>query len=97
MTRQAKSVAASLTRNARRDELLEKLSAAGPRAVYCGCLDFAVRQGSQKATGYAAHLFLEIFGEWPRPRDRGPPAPLPDFLIEEWVALRSKKKRARRL
>jgi len=77
--------------DAERDELLVKLSAAAPRAVYCSCLDFAIRSGSQKAAGYAAHLFLEIFGAWPRSCDRGPPAPLPDFLIEQWVALRKKK------
>jgi hypothetical protein len=93
--RYAKSAGARLVRNARRDEVLEALSAAGPRAVYCGCLDFAIRSGSQKATGYAAHLFREIFGTWPRPYDRGPPAPLPNFLIDEWVALRKRNARPR--
>ena len=93
--RYAKSAGARLVRNARRDEVLEALSAAGPRAVYCGCLDFAIRSGSQKAAGYAAHLFLEIFGTWPRPCDRGPPAPLPNFLIDEWAAGRKRKARPR--
>ena len=84
-----------LVRDAQRNELIEKLSAAGPRAVYCGCLDFAIRSGSQKAAGYAAHLFREIFGAWPRSCDRGTPAALPNFLIEEWVAGRKRKARPR--
>ena len=89
--RYGKSTANGLVRDARRQKVLEDLSAAGPRPVYCGCLDFAIRSGSQKAAGYAAHLFREIFGAWPRSCDRGPPAPLPNFLIEEWVAGRKRK------
>ncbi len=77
---------------AQRNELIEKLHAIEPRAVYCGCLEFAIRSGSQKAPGYAANLFKEIFTTWPRSCDRGPPAPLPDFLIEQWVDLRKKKR-----
>jgi hypothetical protein len=50
--RYGKSAANGLVRDARRQKVLEDLSAAGPRPVYCGCLDFAIRSGSQKAAGY---------------------------------------------
>ena len=85
-----------LVRDAERSALLEKLSAAGPRAAYCDCLNFTIRSGSQKATGYAAHLFLDLFGAWPRDQDRGPPAPLPIYLIDDWVALRKRRPKRRR-
>src|SRR5215472_14980111 len=84
-----------LVRDAQRNEVVEKLRAAGPRTTYGDCLNFTIRSGSQKATGYAAHLFREIFGTWPRPCDRGPPAPLPNCLIDEWVAGRKRKARPR--
>jgi hypothetical protein len=93
----AKTVFTGLVRDARRHEMLEELLGTEPRAVYCACLDFAIRSGSQKAEGYAANLFMEIFGTWPRPCDRGPPAPLANSLIEEWVAGRKRKPRPQRL
>lgn len=87
----AKSAANGLVRDARRDELLEELSAAGPQMVYAGLLAYAIGRGSQKAGGYAAHLFKEIFGTWPRASDRrDAPQPLPNSLIEEWAASRKK-------
>jgi hypothetical protein len=82
-----------LVRDAERNALLDKLRAAGPRTTYCDCLNFTIRSGSQKATKYAAVLFEKIFGDWPRPCDCGPPAPLPNYLIDEWVALRKRKVR----
>jgi hypothetical protein len=87
-----------LVRDAQRNVLLDKLRAAEPPATYCDCLNFAIRNGSQKAPEYAAHLFREIFGTWPRSCDRGPPAPLPNLpnlSIDEWVALRKRKVRPR--
>jgi hypothetical protein len=91
--RHAKAVGTGLVRAASRNELWGKLLAIGPRAVYGGALDFALRSRSEKPAGYAAHLFKDAFGTWPRPCDRGPPAPLPDFLIEEWAATRTKRNR----
>jgi hypothetical protein len=80
-----------LVRKAKRNELLEMLRATEPRATYCDCLNFTIRSGSQKATKYAAVLFKKIYGTWPRPCDLGPPAPLPNLLLDEWVALRKRK------
>jgi len=90
--RHAKAVSGGLVRAARRNELLGELLKIGPADVYAGCLDFAIRSGSQKARGYASHLFREIFGTWPRPQDRSEPKALPDFLIELWVAGRKPKR-----
>lgn len=79
------------------DHLLLQLCQLERRAVYCGFLDYAIRRGSQKAPGYAAHLFQEVFGTWPRPCDRGPPAALPNFsLIREWLVDREKRDRKKR-
>jgi hypothetical protein len=72
------------------DRRLLQLCRLERRAVYAGCLDYAMRRRSPKAAGFAANLFKDIFGTWPQPRDRGPPAPLPDRLIDEWVADRKK-------
>ena len=92
--RYVRAVSGGLLRDARRNELLGELLKIGPSRVYAGCLDFTLRSGSKKAPGYAAHLFREIFGTWPRPQDRIEPNPLPDFLIEEWVAGRKPKRGA---
>jgi hypothetical protein len=94
--RHTRAVSGGLVRDARRNEVLGELLRIGPSKVYAGCLDFAIRSGSQKAAGYAAHLFREVFGTWPRPQDRIEPEPLPDFLIEEWVAGRKRKTPAKR-
>lgn len=94
----AKGVSNGLVRAARQRELREELFRLGPATVYAGCLDYAIRCGSSKATGYAAHLFKEIFGEWPRPQDRRvEPKALPNFLIEEWAASRQRKSKRPRL
>jgi hypothetical protein len=63
-----------------------------PATVYAGCLEFALRNGSLKAPGYAAHLFKDVFGDWPQRGERGPAAPLANFLIDEWAMLRAKKR-----
>ena len=77
-------------RAARRDELARQLIALGPATAYGGFLGYAQRRGSQKPEGYAAHLFKELYGDWPR--QRGQALELDGFLIEEWVGLRPKKK-----
>ncbi len=91
-SRHTRAVSGGLVRDARRNELLGELLKIGPSNVYAACLDFALRSGSQKAPGYAAHLFREIFGTRPRPQDRTvEPKELPDRLIDEWAAGRKRK------
>ena len=85
-----------LVRAARRDELLEELSAAGPQAVYAGLLAYALARHYR--SGWAYYAFKEIFGAEPRPQDRRvKPQALPNFnfLIEEWAAGRKRKARPR--
>jgi hypothetical protein len=86
-----------LVRDARRDEVLEALSAAGPTAVYAGLLAYAL--GRNYKLGWAAYAFKEIFGVWPRPQDRrvGPQALPNNILIDEWAAGRKRKARPRQL
>jgi len=85
-----------LVRDAQRNKVVEKLSAAGPPAVYAGLLAYALAKNYK--TGWAAHAFKEIFGAWPRAADRHVrPQALPDFLIDEWVAGRKRKARPRQL
>jgi hypothetical protein len=92
-SRHTRAVSGGLVRDARRNEVLGELLKIGPSAVYAGCLDFAIRSGSPKASGYAAHLFREVFGTWPRPQDRAEPKAHP--LIEEWATTRKRKPPAR--
>jgi len=80
-----------LERRWRRDAMLEHLYVAGPAVVYSGLLAYAFSKNFKKPTGWVAHSFREIFGDWPRQRDYGPPQTNP--LIEEWAALRLKRKR----
>jgi hypothetical protein len=85
-------------RNARRHEVVEKLSAIEPKIVYGGLLHHAISRGWK--TGSAFYAFEEIFSAPPRPQDRRvEPTPLPapdDSLIAEWFALRPKKKSRKR-
>ena len=92
--RYGKSTANGLVRDARRDEVLEELSAAGPQAVYAGLLAYALARHYRP--GWAYYAFKEIFGAEPRPQDRRvKPQALPNFLIEEWAAGRKRKARPR--
>jgi hypothetical protein len=81
-----------LERRWRQEAVLDQLRRQEPAAVYAGCLEYAIRSGSEKARGYASHLFKDVFGDWPRPCDRGPPSPLLNFWIDEWAMLRPKKR-----
>jgi hypothetical protein len=85
-----------LERRWRRNAMLQHLHVAGRTVVYAGLLHYA--RGQRKpngrpwnVAGWARHAFEEIFGDWPRQRDYGPPQANP--LIEEWVTLRPKRKR----
>jgi hypothetical protein len=94
--RYRKSAADGLVRDARRHEVLEGLSAAGPQAVYAGLLAYALVRHHRP--GWAYYAFKEIFGAEPRPQDRRVKSQmLPNFLIEEWVASRKSKARPRQL
>src|SRR5262249_60561903 len=66
--RYGKSAANGLVRDARREQVLEDLSAAGPQAVYAGLLAYALARNYK--TGWAYYAFKEIFGAEPRPQDR---------------------------
>jgi hypothetical protein len=92
--RYGKSAANGLVRDARREQVLEDMSAAGPQAVYAGLLAYALARHYRP--GWAYYAFKEIFGAEPRPQDRHvKPQALPNFLIEEWVAGRKRKTRPR--
>lgn len=90
MSRQERAISVVINDRHRR-EAREKLHTVGPTPVYAGLLAYAQRRGWKP--GWAAFAFKEIFGVWPRRQDRVEPAMLGDFLIEDWVALRPKRKR----
>jgi hypothetical protein len=78
-----------IERRWQRAATLNRLYDAGPAATYAGLLHYARVRNYDPS--WAAHSFREIFGTWPRPRDRkGEPTALPDFLIEEWIARRKR-------
>ena len=89
----------SLVRDARRNEVLEALSAAGPQVVYAGLLAYGRDVGKyERWRGWAFYRFPEIFGAKPRSQDQNvEPKAAPELmaLIEEWVALRKRKARPR--
>lgn len=85
----AKAVFNSLPRDARRNEVLEELLGAGPRAVYAGLLMYARKKNYNP--GWAAHAFREIYGTWPRPQDRRV-EPEENFLIDEWASGRKRRR-----
>ena len=79
-------------RQARRAEILIMLYGMGPCDVYSCLLGYTRSTKSQKAVGWARHLFKEIFGGWPGPRsDVVSKEPPPAVL--EWIQLRPKSSR----
>jgi hypothetical protein len=74
---------------ATQDEVRVKMLLYGPLAVFCGFFAWTTPR-SQKAEGWAANLFKEFYGAYPKRGERGPPKPLPDSLIEEWMTFRRK-------
>jgi hypothetical protein len=73
-----------------RDDLRKQLLHLGPKIVFAGCHWHAQQSGSQKAAGYAAHLFREVYGEWPRSRDRTA-APQRVDAVQAWISKRPKR------
>ena len=73
-----------------RDDLRSALLRLGPKLVFSGFLWHAQQSGSQKAAGYAAHLFREVYGEWPRSRDRTA-APQRVDAVQAWISKRPKR------
>jgi hypothetical protein len=61
----------------------------GPSRVYAGLLWWAQMKDYDR--GWAAHAFRELYGTWPRPRDRGEPA-RPSIELEEWLSTHPKKR-----
>jgi hypothetical protein len=80
-----------IERRWQRAAILDRLYNAGPAATYAGLVHYA--QTKNYNAGWAANSFREIFGTWPRPQDRVEPKLLPDFLIEEWAARRTRRQR----
>jgi hypothetical protein len=72
-------------------DVLIALAGISPRDVYCGLLGHA-RQRRFK-DGWAAHVFKEMFGTWPRPQDKGEPK-RPPVALEEWISTRKRRKAA---
>jgi hypothetical protein len=61
----------------------------GPKAIYGGLLWFAKARGYKP--GWGSHAFRELYGTWPRARDRGEPLQMPGTKLEEWIYGRKKR------
>jgi hypothetical protein len=82
-------------RQAQMADILLALAGMSPGEVYCGLLWHAhhgAHRPWQKPDGWAAHVFRELYGLWPRPQDRGEPM-RPSIKLERWIASRPKKGR----
>jgi hypothetical protein len=77
-----------------RDEIVRQFYAIGRRGTFCGLLAVALRRSWKP--GWAAFAFKEIFGDWPRDRDRGSAVEIEDSLVEQWIELRPKRKKVAR-
>lgn len=77
-------------RKLQRVELTLELYGMSRREVYCGLLWLQRSKGFHPKFPLAA--FRELYGTWPRPEDKGDPAP-PPLALEEWLALRPKRHR----
>jgi hypothetical protein len=77
-------------RHAQRVALTLDLYEMSPREVYCGLVWLQRSKGFHPKFPLAA--FRELYGTWPRPQDKGEPAP-PPFELEEWLAMRPKRRR----
>jgi hypothetical protein len=73
-----------------RDDLRRAMLHLGPKRVYSGCLWHAQQKGHKP--GFAAYCFLELYGMWPRSRDRtGVPQRVD--AVEAWMTKRPKPPR----
>jgi hypothetical protein len=63
-----------------------------PRDVYANLLWLQEQKGFKN--GWVAHSFRELFGGWPRPRVMPEPVRPTDNVLEQWIALRPKRKGA---
>jgi hypothetical protein len=74
-------------------DVLIALAGFAPGEIYGGLLWYA-RHGPHRRwkDEYAACAFREIFGTWPRPRDKGAPV-RPPVVLEEWVIARQRRRR----
>jgi hypothetical protein len=80
----------SIRREMQRKRLRIHLRGQGRRTVYGAMLRYAIDSGSLKAKGYAANLFRELYGAYPRRSDESEPCRMPGAEIEEWFQLRPK-------
>lgn len=60
----------------------------GPRRVYAGLLWW--QQMKNYDRGWIGHAFRELYGTWPRPRDKGAPV-RPPVELEGWINARRKR------
>jgi hypothetical protein len=79
----------ALDRRNGHDARLLALVRLGPKGVYAGLL--WVQRDKNHDPGWIGHTFREIFGTWPRPRDKGAPVRPPVELLE-WIRMRKKGK-----
>jgi hypothetical protein len=63
----------------------------GPQRVHAGLLWW--QQMKNYNRGWIGHAFRELYGTWPRPRDKGAPM-RPSIELEEWLASRKPKRKS---
>lgn len=78
-----------LVRKAKRDALLLQIRSQGPRLVYAGLLWHALYLGHKP--GWASYCFKEIFGTWPRPKDKCKAVRWANDDLELWIATRKRQ------
>jgi hypothetical protein len=83
-----------MVRQSRRRALRLYLRRQGAQNVFAWMLQYALDSKSTKPEGYAANLFRELYGIWPRRCDRRPPQQLPGGELHEWIGMRPKKRSA---
>jgi hypothetical protein len=79
----------TMLKAARNAQLRNQLRAFGSRAVYCALIELQERR--HYSPKFALACFRDLFAAWPSWKDKGPPAVLPDMLLEEWLATRKRK------
>jgi hypothetical protein len=82
-------------RLANQAEILRTLAGMSPGEVYAGLLSYARNRRPRRwKDGWAACVFKEIYGIWPRPQDKTEPACGP-VELEEWINARRRRPKIR--
>jgi hypothetical protein len=74
--------------------LLIAIKDTGSKNVYGGLLWYSQLRGWKQ--GWAAFVFKEIFGVWPRPQDKTEPICIIGSDLEEWVMRRKRSAKDKR-